>query len=368
MSSSRVIAGGPPPLPSEMKVVEDDFILREFRFRSGEVLPELRQHYLTMGTLVRDAQGRATNAVLVLHGTTGSGRHYFLPSFVEHLFSPGAVLDPARWFLILPDALGHGASSKPSDGLKARFPRYDYDDMVLAQHRLLTEGLGIDHLRVVFGISMGGMHSWIWGHRFPDFMEGLFPVICTPAEITGRNRMWRRMAMDMVRSDPAWQGGDYTEQPEGLRHASRLMALMGSGAGDLVDRGPTREKTDQLLVEMDRKTRSRDANDFVYQLDASTTYDPSPHLERIRARVVAVNARDDLMNPTELGMMKRSIRRVSGARFHLMPRTRHGHYTALEAQHWKHHLQGLLEELSRVDRAPWPERQELEPPSTGRTS
>jgi len=259
---------------------EGDFVLRNFHFRSGEVLPELHLHYATLGTPVRDAQGVVENAVIILHGTTGSGANYMSASF-QTLYLSGQPLDVSRWYVILPDSIGHGRSSKPSDGLHARFPHYDYYDMVEAQYRLVSEGLGVNHLRLVMGISMGGMHTWLWGELHPDFMDALLPMVSMPVEIAGRNRMWRCTAMDAIRNDPDWNNGEYKKQPAGVITAARILTIAASGPLDLQTRASTREAADQLLSEISAGWARSDANDLLYQLDCSRTYDPEPGLEKI---------------------------------------------------------------------------------------
>jgi homoserine O-acetyltransferase len=326
--------------------VEDTFVARDFHFASGETLPELRLHYRMLGKLVRDENGHAQNAVLILHGTTGSGANFLRPEFAGELFRRGGLLDAERFFVVLPDAIGHGGSSKPSDGLRMRFPRYDYDDMVQAQHLLLAEHLGVDHLQLVLGTSMGGMHTWTWGHRFPTFMNALMPLACQPAEIAGRNRMLRKMAIDSIEGDPAWRGGDYTEQPlQGLTGAIHVLLWMSSSPLQLQAEAPTREQADAKLATLvDTYRRRLDANDVIYAFDSSRTYDPSPHLAKIRARLVAVNSADDQVNPPELGRLERAIAKVPNGRAVLLPisdRTR-GHGSHTIAALWSEHLQSLL--------------------------
>ena len=325
---------------------EGEVVLRNFRFRSGEVLPELRLHYTTLGTPVRDAKGNVQNAILILHGTTGSGKNYVAPNFMA-LYGPGQPLDTSRWYIILPDSIGHGQSSKPSDGLRARFPHYDYDDMVEAQYRLVIEGLGINHLRLVTGISMGGMHSWLWGELHPDLMDALLPLVCQPVEITGRNRMWRRTAMDAIRNDPGWNNGEYPKQPAGLISAARIFALAVSGAADLQKRAPTREQADALLDQLSERWVHADANDMLYQLDASRTYNPEPQLERIQANLIAVNTGDDFINPRELDTMEGVIKRVKRGRYVLLPLTGRGHLSVSDPSLWKQYLKELLEPGAR---------------------
>jgi homoserine O-acetyltransferase len=324
---------------------EGDFVLRNFRFRSGETLAELRLHYTTLGTPVRDAKGNVQNAVLILHGTTGSGKAYLTPVFMA-LYGSGQPLDASRWYFILPDSIGHGQSSKPSDGLRARFPHYDYEDMVEAQYRLVTEGLGVRHLRLVMVISMGGMHSWLWGELHPELMDALLPLVCQPVEIAGRNRMWRRAAMDAVRNDPGWHNGEYEKQPAGLIVAARIFALAVNGPADLQKRAPSREQADGLLDQLSDRWVHGDANDMLYQLDASRTYNPEPQLERIQAKVIAVNVVDDFINPRELDMMERVIQRVKHGRYVLLPHTERGHGSVSDPNLWKQYLKELLEPAS----------------------
>ncbi len=326
--------------------VEGTFVARDFRFASGEVQAELRLHYRTIGKVVRDDRGRAQNAVLILHGTTGSGASFLRPEFAGELFRRGGLLDAERWFVVLPDAIGHGGSSKPSDGLRMRFPRYDYDDMVKAQHLLLTEHLGVNHLRLVLGTSMGGMHTWTWAHTFPDFMDALMPLACLPVEIAGRNRMQRKMAIDAIRGDPAWCGGEYREQPvQGLTGAIHVLLFMGSSPLQWQLEAPTRAQAEGKLERLVTDyLRRLDANDVLYAFDSSRTYDPSPHLGKIRARLVAVNSADDQVNPPELGLLEREIAKVQNGRAVVLPiseRTR-GHGSHTIAALWSDHLRELL--------------------------
>jgi homoserine O-acetyltransferase len=335
-----------PPAPRE-----GDFVLRDFRFGSGETLAELRLHYLTLGQPARGAQGVVTNAVLVLHGTGGTGRQFLAPQFAGVLFGPGGLLDTTRWYIVLPDGIGHGRSSKPSDGLHARFPRYDYDDMVAAQHRLVTEHLGIRHLRLVIGTSMGGMHAWVWGETHPDFMDALMPLACLPVPIAGRNRVWRKMAMDAIREDPEWKGGEYASEPRaGLRTALDLLLIAGGAPLQMQKSLASRDSADRYLESyVATRLPPLDANDLLYQIDASRHYDPSPRLESITAPVMAVNSADDFINPPELGIAEREIRRVKRGRFVLLPvsdQTR-GHGTHTWAAVWQRHLDELLKESAR---------------------
>ncbi|TMQ74090.1 MAG: alpha/beta fold hydrolase [Candidatus Eisenbacteria bacterium] len=332
--------------PPVAAALDGDFVMRDVHFHSGETLPELRIHYLTLGTPSRDAKGRITNAVLILHGTGGTGRQFMAPQFAGVLYGPGAPLDTTRYYLILPDGIGHGRSSKPSDGLHARFPHYDYDDMVDAQYRLVTEHLGVTHLRLVMGTSMGGMHTWVWGEIHPDFMDALMPLACQPVQIVGRNRLWRVMAMDAIRNDPEWKGGDYTAEPQaGLRTAIDLLVIAGSAPLQMQKTLATRDSVDRYLAsQMRTRLAANDANDLLYQVDASRDYDPSPKLETITAPLIHINSADDFINPPELGIAEREIARVKHGRFVLIPisdQTR-GHGTHTWAVVWKQYLEELL--------------------------
>jgi len=326
------------------------YVVRDFRFADGETLAELRLHYWTMGRPVKGRDGLVKNAVLILHGTTGSGRQFLNPLFANELFGAGQPLDTATHYLVFPDGIGHGRSSKPSDGLHARFPHYTYDDMVDAQHRLLTERLGVDHLLLVMGTSMGGMHTWVWGERYPGFMDGLVPLASLPVEIAGRNRMMRKLILDDIRGDPAWQGGDYAAQPPGLAAALQLLFVMTSSPQVLQRAAGTRDSADAYITRwLAGAERSYDANDFWYAFDASREYDPSRALERITAPLLAINSADDYINPPELKIMEREIRQVRAGRFILIPigpLTR-GHGTHTVAAAWKSEFAPFLAELER---------------------
>jgi homoserine O-acetyltransferase/O-succinyltransferase len=332
--------------PRHARAAESDFIAREFQFGSGETIPELRLHVLTLGTLQRDARGRATNAVLVLHGTGGTGRQFLARQFADELYGKGQPLDTTVTYVILPDGIGHGRSSKPSDGLRMRFPKYDYDDMVRAHHLLLTQHLNVDHLRLVMGTSMGGMHTWVWGETHPTFMDALMPLACQPVAIVGRNRLWRQMLVDAITNDPEWRGGDYERQPQaGLRTAVDLLLIAGSAPIFLQNSLATRDSVDRYLkAQLASRMASTDANDLLYQVEASRHYDPQPKLESIVAPVMFVNSADDFINPPELGIAEREVKRVKRATFVLIPtseRTR-GHGTHTWAALWKEHLVELL--------------------------
>ena len=326
-----------------------DFVLHNFRFADGESLPELRIHYIALGTPRRDAQGTVRNAVLVLHGTTGSGGGFMSRTFAGELFGPGQLLDTSRFFVVLPDGIGHGASSKPSDGMHAHFPRYTYDDMVDAQHRLLVEGLKVDHLYLVMGTSMGCMHAWVWGERYPTFVDGLVPLACAPRQIAGRNRMMRKMIIDAIRTDPDWRGGDYTGPPErGLRTALAMLFMMTSSPLQQQKAAPTRDSADVYITNyISSRLRTTDANDMLYAFDASRDYDPSSKLASIRAAVLAINSADDVVNPPELGIMEKLMARVPHGRYVLIPtsdRTR-GHGTHSLPAVWKDYLAEFLGQL-----------------------
>jgi homoserine O-acetyltransferase len=326
---------------------EGDFTIKDFAFKSGETLPELRLHYRTLGSPKKNEQGITTNAVLCLHGTTGSGASLLQPSFVRELFGPGQPLDAASHFIIFPDGIGHGKSSKPSDGLHARFPRYGYRDMVQAQYRLLTDGLQVNHLRVIIGTSMGGMHVWLWGQMYPDYMDALVPLASLPTQISGRNRVWRRMIIDAIRNDPAWNNGDYAKQPPSLSTAAQMLYFMSSNPTIRQNEAPTRERLDQALDQfVGRMVRTMDANDVLYALDASSDYDPGPGLEKIRAPLLAINFADDLINPPELGILEKEIKRVPKGRAITIPQSQQtrGHGTHTLAGVWKQHLVEFLKE------------------------
>ena len=326
---------------------EADFLVRDFRFASGESLPELRIHYRTLGKPKKDGAGKVRNAVLIGHGTGGSGAQFIREEFAGELFGAGQLLDATRYFIVLPDGIGHGRSSKPSDGLRAKFPRYGYADMVDAQYRLLTEGLGVDHARLIMGTSMGGMHTWIWGARYPDFMDALMPLASLPTQISGRNRVWRKTLIDAIRNDPAWNGGEYTSQPPSLRTAASLIFFMGSNPVLRQEQMGTLAKSDVALeAYLTTSLAAMDANDVLYQVGASWDYDPGTGLEKIRAPLLAVNSADDLINPPELGILEREIKRVKGGAAVVLPyspQTR-GHGTHTVAAAWKQYLARLMAE------------------------
>ena len=330
------------PAPSDR---EGDFAIRDFTFHTGDKLAELRMHYTTLGAPARDAAGHVRNAVLIMHGTGGSGRNFLSAQFGGELFGAGQPLDAAKFYIVLPDGIGHGHSSKPSDGLHMRFPHYDYEDMVKADYALLRDGLGVDHLRLVMGTSMGGMHTWVWGYLHPDFMDALMPLASAPVEIAGRNRMTRAMIIEAIRGDPEWKDGEYTSPPaNGLIAAQYALWFMTSSPLQLHKAYPTHEQADRAVEALRRRALTADANDMLYQLDASTDYNPSPRLGEIRAPLFAVNSADDEVNPPELGILEREIRKVAHGRYILIPTSdeTRGHGTHSRAVVWRQYLVELL--------------------------
>lgn len=322
---------------------EADWIARDFRFHTGEVMPELRLHYATIGN-------PSGEPVLVLHGTAGSAAGMLTPNFAGELFGPGQPLDAAKYFIILPDAIGAGKSAKPSDGLRTAFPRYNYDDMVAAQHRLVTEGLGLRHLRLILGNSMGGMHAWIWGATHPDFMDALVPMASQPTEMSSRNWLMRRMLIDAIRNDPDWNGGNYTKQPRSVQAANVFFGIATNG-GTLAyqSMAPTREKADKLLDDRLAAPFTADANDYLYQWESSRDYNAAPGLERVTATLLAINSADDERNPPETGIMERELKRVKNGRLYLIPasdQTR-GHGTTGIPKFWKEQVRDFLSTAPR---------------------
>jgi homoserine O-acetyltransferase/O-succinyltransferase len=335
--------------PSKYPVAEGDYVAHDFKFKSGEQLPELRLHYRTLGKLARDAQGRSTNVVLILHGTGGSGQQFLQPQFAGELFGPGQLLDINRYFVILPDGIGHGKSSKPSDRMHAHFPAYDYDDMVAAQHLLVSEGLHVEHLRLIMGTSMGCMHSFVWGETYADFVDAYMPMACQPVQIAGRNRVWRKMMMDAIREDPAWKGGDYKDEPkEGLRAAEDILVIAGSAPLVMQKMLPTRDAADKYVAESDKRASTLDANDLLYQVNASRNYDPSAQLEKITAAIMWINSADDFINPPELGIAEKESKRLKNGTFVLLPISEqtHGHGTHTWAVVWQSYLKQLLDKTA----------------------
>lgn len=334
----------------KLNLHEGDFTIGNFQFASGENLPQLRIHYTTLGTPLRDARGKVTNAVLIMHGTGGDGHQFLRPQFAGVLFRPGGLLDPAHMYIILPDDIGHGKSSKPSDGLRAHFPHYRYADMVRAEHALVVQGLHVDHLRLVMGTSMGCMHTFMWGEAWPDFMDALMPLACLPVPIVGRNLLWRAMLVDAIRKDPAWDGGDYkTEPAEALRTAANLLIVAGSAPIAMQASLATRAAVGKYLAETQaHEMHVLDANDILYAIESSKDYDPSAGLARITAPVMWVNSTDDFVNPPELGIAEREVEKIGNGTFVLIPASKdtHGHSTHTWAAIWQSYLVQLLQESS----------------------
>jgi homoserine O-acetyltransferase/O-succinyltransferase len=331
---------------SEPPVSEGDYVINDFRFGNGEALPQLRIHYRTLGKIHKDTHGQVDNAVLIMHGTGGSGAQFIDDRFADQLFNPGQPLDATKYFIVLPDGIGHGQSSKPSDGLHMRFPHYDYDDMVLADYRLLTEKLDINHLRLVMGTSMGGMQTWMWGETYTGFMDALMPLASLPVEIAGRNRIFRKMIMDAIRNDPEWNNGAYAAQPRGLADALYILLIMGSAPLQWQNAYPTRATADKFLDErIAALIKLFDANDALYQFDASRNYNPQPKLGTIEAPLLAVNSADDQIDPPELGILEREINKVPRGRAVVIPISdaTHGHATYIWAAVWKNYLVELLD-------------------------
>jgi homoserine O-acetyltransferase len=328
--------------------VEADLVVKDFRFTTGESIPELRLHYATVGTPKKDASGKVTNAVLIMHGTGGSGRGFLSQTFGGQLFGAGQLLDASKYFVILPDDIGHGRSSKPSDGLHMKFPHYTYTDMVHGEYRVVTEGLGVNHLRLVMGTSMGAMHTWMWGEMYPDFMDALMPLASAPVEIGGRNRMLRKMIMDSIRRDPNWNSGEYTGPLNNMVAAQFALFMMTSSPLQLLKQAPTREQADAAFERRfyGPQARPTDPNDMLYHYDCSRDYNPQPDLEKIRVPLYAVNSADDQVNPPELGILEREIQRVKHGRYILIPTSdeTRGHGTHSLPAVWGKYLAELLKE------------------------
>jgi homoserine O-acetyltransferase len=338
MAAQAAAADYPAPTPG-------NFVVKNFTFKSGEKLAQVRLHYYTLGTPQKDAGGKVRNAVLILHGTSGSGRQFLTPHFAGVLFGPGQILDATKYFIILPDNVGHGQSSKPSDGMHMRFPHYEYDDMIELQSRLLTQGLGVNHLRLVMGTSMGGMHSWLWAEQHPDFIDAAMPLASLPVEIAGRNRMMRRMILDAISTSPDFNNGDYKQQPHGLAAALDVLLVLVSSPLRWQKEMPTREQADKFLEDfIAARMKTVDANDLYYAFDASRNYNPEPNLEKITVPLTAVNSADDQVNPPELKILDRDIQRVKKGKYVLIPisdQTR-GHGTHSYPAIWGNYLEELL--------------------------
>ncbi len=333
-------------------LLETDYVIRDFHFRDGGVLPELRMHYRAFGTPRRDAKGITRNAVLILHGTTGKGEPFLAPQFAGELFGPGQLLDVSRYYVVIPDNLGHGASSKPSDGLHARFPNYGYLDMIEAQYRLLTEGLGVNHARLIMGTSMGGMHTWLWGELHPDFMDALMPLASQPTQISGRNREWRRIIIDAIRIAPDWNHGDYTIQPKSLAVAAEMLFFMTGNPVTHFKAAPTLAAADTVLDAQVASAMSKlDANDVLYAVEASRDYDPAPGLGKIIAPLLAVNTADDLINPPELRVLEAGIKKVPHGTAIVIPFSDEtvGHASHTKAVLWEKYLARLLRQTERAE-------------------
>ena len=348
--AALLVAGAPLRGADYPTPVEADYVIQDFKFASGETLPELRIHYRTVGRPIKDDKGVVHNAVLITHGTTGSGAQFIRPEFAGELFGAGQPLDADKFMIVLPDGIGHGKSSKPSDGLHAKFPHYGYTDMVEAQYRLLKDALGANHVRLVMGTSMGGMHTWVWGETHPEYMDALMPLASLPTQIAGRNRAWRRTIIDAIRRDPEWKGGDYSSQPQSLRTASEMLWFMSSNPVLRFKEAPTLKSVDEALEKyVADYIKTGDANDVLYALEASHDYDPGPNLEKISAPLVAVNTADDLINPPELGVLEREIKRVKKGRAVVIPfsdKTR-GHGSHTIANLWKGELEALLKQSAK---------------------
>jgi homoserine O-acetyltransferase len=325
---------------------EGDLVVKDFRFASGERLAELKLHYMTLGTPKRNAAGDIANAVLLLHGTSSTGKMWLAPSLANELFAAGQPLDLARTYVILPDGIGRGGSSKPSDGLRGNFPHYRYHDMIVAQHRVVTEGLGVKHLRLVVGVSMGGMHTWLWGGMYPDFMDALMPLASQPIAISGRNWINRRIAIEAIRNDPDWKEGSYTKNPTHWTATAASAPIFTDNVVHVQEIAPNREAGDALYHRLVDNARKRDTNDTLWGIEAVMDYDPTPLLPKIKAKLVAINSADDEVNPPELGATERGVKGIPGARYVLIPASSEtrGHFTYMLAAMWKQHLAQVMKE------------------------
>jgi homoserine O-acetyltransferase/O-succinyltransferase len=326
---------------------ESDFVIRNYVFRCGETLPELKLHYRTLGTAKRDAAGKIINGVLLLQGNTGTGANWLRPSLADELFAPGQPLDATEYFMIMPDAIGRGGSSKPSDGLKGRFPHYRYHDMVESGYRLITEGFGVAHLRLIIGSSMGGMHAWMWAEMYPDLMDGVVPISCQPIEISGRNWISRRSAAEAIRHDPEWDNGNYQKNPSYYIWTAAANSLRTESATRIQELAPTRAAADKLYEERLAQAAKGDANDSLWAIEAIMDYNPEPDLDKIRAKVLLINAEEDEANPPELGTVERAMKRVRHGRYVLIPAgpKTHGHFTHFYAEVWKPYLIDFMKTL-----------------------
>jgi homoserine O-acetyltransferase len=325
---------------------EADFVIKDFRFASGET-SDLKLHYTTVGTPKRNAAGDITNAVVLLHGTSSTGKAWLIPSLADELFVAGGPLDASQYFIVLPDGIGRGGSSKPSDGLRARFPHYRYADIVASEHQLVTQGLGIKHLRLVMGSSMGGMHTWMWGYMYPDLMDGLVPIASQPIEISGRNWIQRRIAIEAIRRDPGWNNGNYEKNPTQWMVTAPYGFLQTENVTQIQAMAPTREAGDALYFKQLEEARTRDANDTLWGIEAVMDYNPTPHLGEIKAKLMAINSADDETNSPRLASTTREIARIPGAKYVLIPASQetHGHFTHLRAKFWKSYVADFMKEL-----------------------
>ena len=327
-----------------------DFIVKDFRFRSGETLPEITIHYRTVGTPVRDARGKITNGVMVLHGSSGDAGQVLAASFSEPLLGKGGPLDAGKYFLIFPDNLGNGRSTKPSDGLRAKFPRYGYLDMVALQHRLVTHGLGIDRLKLIIGISMGGMQAWLWGIHYPDAIDGLVPIAAMPVAIQGRNLLWRRILSQAIHKDPEWKDGNYDKQPQGFLSIMPMFDMLVQSPARLADSITSYRAADDHLAEVLEETLDEDdANNILFRFESSFEFNPEPDLGKIRAPVLTILFEDDELNPVTLGIMERVMPKVKAGRMVVIPAgpETEGHRTQVKASVWREHVRRFMNEIAR---------------------
>ena len=328
---------------------EGDYVLKNFKFDSGETLPELRMHYRTLGTAKRNAQGEIINGVVLLHGTSGSGNSWLLPSLADELFAKGQPLDGAEHFIIIPDSVGVGGSSKPSDGLRAKFPHYRYADSIRAEHQLITEGLNVRHLRLVLGSSMGGMKTWMWGEMYPDLMDGLVPIASQPIGISGRNWINRRIRIEAIKNDPEYNNGNYTKNPSTYIYTLPMAAMGTENVVRIQEMAPTREAGDEMYKKLVEEAKKGDANNTLWGIEAVMDYNPSKDLEKIKARLLAINFEDDEANPPQLNVVEPAIKRIKNARHVVIPAgpESHGHYSHLRAKLWKSHLVEFMKTLPK---------------------
>jgi homoserine O-acetyltransferase len=345
LTTSTGVAVAQAPAAAERK--QGDYIIRAYTFRSGETLPEVKLHYTTIGTPLRDGSGKIRNGVLIMHGSSSPASQVLAASFTGPLVGPGLPLDPAKYFLIFPDLIGVGGSSKPSDGLRARFPKYGYHDMVDLEHRLIADHFGIERLRAVMGISMGGMHTWLWGARYPDMMDGLFPITSLPTKVDGRNLLWRRILSNAIRTDPEWNGGNYTSQPHGYLNIMPMFNMLVQSPVGLGNTLKSYDETDKYLRDLITEQGNEDANNMLYRFEASFDYDVSGELEKIKAPLTVLLFGDDELNPVELGVIEKVIPRVKSGKYVIVPPgpLTSGHRTQVQAAVWKDHLASFLNSL-----------------------